>query len=262
MRPGYDADLVVWDAHPLSLGATPLQVTVDGVTAINASATLWTRSASLPNALAPPPPSRVQMTNSAENCTPGQTDIVLRGIRESFLDGLEDLDSTAPSTAVVRGGVLQCLGADDSCEDLATEAVRDGVSVLQLRDGHVLPGIVAATRSHGLTEMVQEPSTHDGFLSGESIQQVVTAADGLQFGDHHLDFNHRRGITAVVTAPESKGFLHGISTVFRPGAAHGKSCPSLFIFFFFTIFLFFLSFLLAHPQLSIPVPLSREKPVF
>lgn len=30
-RPGYDADIVVWDAHPLSLGATPLQVFIDGV---------------------------------------------------------------------------------------------------------------------------------------------------------------------------------------------------------------------------------------
>lgn len=31
MRPGYDADIVVWDSHPLSIGATPLQVWIDGV---------------------------------------------------------------------------------------------------------------------------------------------------------------------------------------------------------------------------------------
>ncbi|PNY25533.1 Uncharacterized protein TCAP_04526 [Tolypocladium capitatum] len=28
---GYDADVVVWDSHPLSVGATPLQVFVDGI---------------------------------------------------------------------------------------------------------------------------------------------------------------------------------------------------------------------------------------
>ncbi|KXH68906.1 amidohydrolase [Colletotrichum salicis] len=30
VRPGYDADLVVWDSHPLSVGATTIQVFVDG----------------------------------------------------------------------------------------------------------------------------------------------------------------------------------------------------------------------------------------
>jgi adenine deaminase len=29
-KAGYDADLVVWDSHPLSVGATPFQVFVDG----------------------------------------------------------------------------------------------------------------------------------------------------------------------------------------------------------------------------------------
>jgi len=28
---GYDADLVLWDSHPLSLGATPKQVFIDGI---------------------------------------------------------------------------------------------------------------------------------------------------------------------------------------------------------------------------------------
>lgn len=30
VRAGYDADLVIWDNHPLSLGSTPLKVFVDG----------------------------------------------------------------------------------------------------------------------------------------------------------------------------------------------------------------------------------------
>ena len=28
---GWDADLVIWDSHPLSLGATPKQVIIDGI---------------------------------------------------------------------------------------------------------------------------------------------------------------------------------------------------------------------------------------
>ncbi|KAL0060512.1 hypothetical protein AAF712_012702 [Marasmius tenuissimus] len=31
VKTGYDADLVIWDAHPLALGATPIQVFIDGI---------------------------------------------------------------------------------------------------------------------------------------------------------------------------------------------------------------------------------------
>ncbi|KAI0710537.1 hypothetical protein C8Q76DRAFT_858520 [Earliella scabrosa] len=35
-RVRYDADIVLWDSHPLALGATPQQVWIDGVAQINA----------------------------------------------------------------------------------------------------------------------------------------------------------------------------------------------------------------------------------
>lgn len=31
LKPGYDADLVIWDSHPLQIGATPKQVFIDGI---------------------------------------------------------------------------------------------------------------------------------------------------------------------------------------------------------------------------------------
>jgi imidazolonepropionase-like amidohydrolase len=37
-RVGYDADVVVWDDHPLSRGATPLQVFIDGISQLNETA--------------------------------------------------------------------------------------------------------------------------------------------------------------------------------------------------------------------------------
>lgn len=77
------------------------------------------------------------------------------------------------------------------------------------------------TRSHGLREMVDEPSTQDGTLSGEDLQDVISAADGLQFGDRRLVADHRRGLTTLISPPVSNGFLHGLSTAFRPGAANG-----------------------------------------
>jgi hypothetical protein len=34
IREGYDADIVIWDSHPLALGATPKQVWIDGIAQI------------------------------------------------------------------------------------------------------------------------------------------------------------------------------------------------------------------------------------
>ena len=35
LRPGYDADVVVWQSHPLSIGAAPAQVYIDGIPQID-----------------------------------------------------------------------------------------------------------------------------------------------------------------------------------------------------------------------------------
>ncbi|KAI0165263.1 hypothetical protein GGR52DRAFT_102327 [Hypoxylon sp. FL1284] len=221
VRPGYDADLVIWDSHPLALGATPIQVVIDGKTYINASGKLWETSMKREQVFAPAPPSRSQRVKDDKICSPGQQDIVLRGIVKSHIDGLRT-SATSNITAVVRSGVLQCVG-DSSCEAMADEAIESGIPELHLNAGYILPGIVSATRSHGLAEMVKEPSTRDGELSGADLSRVISAADGLRFGDRRLAIAHRRGLTTLITAPESNGFLHGLSTAFRPGAAHGLS---------------------------------------
>ncbi|KAI4859974.1 hypothetical protein F4820DRAFT_438279 [Hypoxylon rubiginosum] len=221
VRPGYDADLVVWDSHPLALGATPLQVVVDGKTYINASQNLWEESVKRKQAFAPAPPSRSQKVNDNKTCSPGQKDIVLRGVIKSYINGLRT-SALSNTTAVVRGGVLQCVG-DSICEAIASEAIDKGVPELHLKAGYILPGIVSATRSHGLSELVSEPSTKDGELSGADVSRVISAADGLRFGDRRLAITHRRGLTTLITAPISNGFIHGLSTAFRPGAAHSLS---------------------------------------
>src|ERR1700734_3270270 len=37
-RVGYDADIVLWDSHPLALGAAPIQVFIDGIGLFDAKA--------------------------------------------------------------------------------------------------------------------------------------------------------------------------------------------------------------------------------
>lgn len=160
LRPGYDADVVVWDSHPLALGATPLEVRIDGKIIVRASDALWAKSLQLPQALAPAPASRVQKvpdsdgysSSDSKTCVKGQKDLVLRGIRESFLQDLAwpptpatfsrnhiNTRTTSNGTVVViRGGVVQCVG-DASCAAQAAEAMEQGIPVMDLENGHLLP---------------------------------------------------------------------------------------------------------------------------
>ena len=138
IRPGYDADLVVWDSHPLALGATPLQVVADGTTLVNASEKLWEQSLRRPQVFSPAPPSRSPtVINNEKTCVAGQKSIVLRGITKSHLEGLRTsvLDS---ATAVVLDGQLQCVGGA-SCTAVASAAVGRGVPEMHLKDGYILP---------------------------------------------------------------------------------------------------------------------------
>ncbi|KAJ5517788.1 hypothetical protein N7453_000210 [Penicillium expansum] len=58
-RPGYDADLVIWDDHPLQVGATPTQVFIDGRPVLkNDNSHEWNNGTSgFSKPLAPPNPT-------------------------------------------------------------------------------------------------------------------------------------------------------------------------------------------------------------
>jgi urease alpha subunit len=63
VREGYDADLVVWDAHPLSVGAAPLQVYIDGTALFNINFS----AAAVADISTTPPPVRPSAEKSQVN---------------------------------------------------------------------------------------------------------------------------------------------------------------------------------------------------
>lgn len=145
IRPGFDADLVVWNRHPLRLGASPLLVTINGHVTINASHSLWAEHQIAESDQAPP--QRTQRLNDPATCAPGQRNLVVNGIVSDYLnDGNPDMElndaemaSDNTATAVIRDGKLACVGRYD-CRALASELVdMEHYPVMNVTDGHVLP---------------------------------------------------------------------------------------------------------------------------
>lgn len=139
VQPGYDADLVVWDRHPMRVGATPLEVYINGNSVVRASDDLWHKSETTPYSKeAPPSRPSVEGENS---CHVGQSDIVIRGIKKSFVgnDGLRGGEIRGDNlTAVIRSGNVVCIG-ENSCEDATRAAADDSVPFIDTNYGYVVP---------------------------------------------------------------------------------------------------------------------------
>lgn len=121
----------------MRLGATPLQVLIEGKTVVRASDKLWESNMKQENAFTPAPDSRVQVSNDENSCSKGKRDLVLRGITKSFLSGLRTA-ALSNATAVIHDGVVQCVGGSE-CKVIAEKAIGQGIAVIDLNDGYLLP---------------------------------------------------------------------------------------------------------------------------
>jgi len=219
-RAGYDADLVVWDSHPLSVGATALNVFIDGKDVLDAKKTeeSLAKVASRDYQELKIPLMRPTVAADAREkiCSEVEKNgakITITGIQRSFLGA--GLDSTARSgglTLVVDHGKIICFDSEDQCASASTESKK-----INLRNGHILPGLTAVSVSLGLIEIASDSATGDGELRKGSFNpnDTVYAKYGV-----HLDgkaFARARigGVTQAVTAPLYQGFVDGVSTAIK-----------------------------------------------
>jgi len=216
-RAGYDADLVVWDSHPLSIGATALHVFIDGKDILDAKKT----EESLANvavegdgglnapAMRPIMAAHVKEEVCAEAEKKGAK-ITVTGIQRSYLEnGHATTADSGNLTMVIDQGKIICFDSDDQCASASAESIR-----MSLKDGHVLPGLTAVSVSLGLQEISGDSGTGDGSVGKGSFNpnDTVYAKYGI-----HLDgraFGRARigGVTRAVTAPLYRGFVDGVST--------------------------------------------------
>lgn len=220
MRPGYDADIVVFDSHPLSIGATPLQVYIDGKPTLNEEDVRKSLEHVLPDSLQERPSMRPRPNAliREETCRRMKNEkTVITGITRSYLeDDSSDELASSPSTQgnltlVVENGGILCFSSPENCVTQSS----DSTFTLALQNGHVLPGLTAAVTSLGLSEIDAEDSTGDGKMNAGldplDPDNVVYAKYGVHLDGRAFERARVGGVTRVVSAPLGGGFLGGVS---------------------------------------------------
>lgn len=210
---GHDADIVLWDSHPLQIGATPAKVWIDGVVQIpiiprsgedgkpvdigvGKEAPRWREVPPVPNwdderekAIEweglPPLGSRFSSRNR----------VVFTNVADIWSRNSHNLIQTKFSAegvlgmVVVEDGKIICSGTSTSC---ASSAVGDDYTAIDLAGGSLSPSLMTFGSSLGVEEIQSEPSTGNGMLNNALIQNlpkifgdaggVVKALDALVFG--------------------------------------------------------------------------------
>ncbi|KAJ6455316.1 hypothetical protein C8R47DRAFT_1328912 [Mycena vitilis] len=233
---GFDADLVIWDSHPLALGATPVQVYIDGIPQLESPALLAKPHAFQEVPRTPRWEKEIAQTIEYEGLPP------LEGRRESgrvlFVNvsrvwsrnGAGMGTGTGEEGAwrvLVEGGAVRCVESTEREQGacMSGAAVSDA-KIVDLNGGELAPGLTTFGSDLGLSEIMLESSTTDGRvfdpLTGSVPKilgdTVVRAADGLQFGGRNTLYAYRAGVTTAVVAPMGRGFLRGLATAFATGA--------------------------------------------
>ncbi|KAI0251330.1 hypothetical protein BJV78DRAFT_1282605 [Lactifluus subvellereus] len=248
LRPGMDADVVLWDSHPLRLGATPVAVWVDGIaqplgTEIDV---LVGKGKEAPEWREPPKvPDWKRERQEAlkwDGLPPLEVDrvsdgVVFTNVSAVLVRGAEGIQHMFRASAVdqtkgvviVHGGKITCAGVDNACNSLVPNRAR----LVNLEGGMLAPAFISFGSNLGLQEIPYEPSTGDGLHLdpfADDIPEVlrdsggiVQAADALEFQTRNALLAYRAGVT-VATSPPCAFFTEptftGLSATFRTGAPH------------------------------------------
>lgn len=207
LKEGADADVVMWDSHPLQLGATPVKVWIDGVPQIPVRSKTgkekkvevgkgkendeWRQVPDVPNwdkerkeAIQwdglPPLRGRANGGKVVFTNVKRVWKKAVNGSIEQIYSALADLGAV-----VVENGKIACTGV--SCLSSA-----DASDTIDLHGGSISPGLMSYGSPLGLEEIAGETSTgdgepHDAFKTNipnilDDSGGVLRAMDALMFG--------------------------------------------------------------------------------
>ncbi|TFK91320.1 composite domain of metallo-dependent hydrolase [Polyporus arcularius HHB13444] len=245
VKEGYDADIVLWDSHPLALGATPQQVWIDGVPQLSPAYTLDKPDSFQHVPKVPNFDQEAKETLDYDGLPPLEPrssyngTVVFANVSSVFLrttsgrrTGVSEVASQGnePIWAVVHCGKLVCF--DELVSDCVHSALhrQDEPTLIDLEGGSIAPGLTTFGSALGLGEIMSEASTQDGVapdgllsiapgLAGGS-GALIRAVDGLIFNTRHALVTYRSGVSSGIVAPRSGGFLTGLNTAFSTGSKH------------------------------------------
>lgn len=196
-----NSDLVIWDSHPLALGATPKQVFIDGIPQLESPVSVekpktFQKVPETPNfdkeaadavkyeGLPPLEPIKsvegtVVFINVKSLTTRGRAGA--KSVQSMITE------SGGPGVVVVHEGKVVCAGAEENCASFLSESDE----TVDLQGGAISPGLVSFGSPLGLEEIEAESSTSDGYVydpfskgtpeiaGGDTA--LIQAVDGLTF---------------------------------------------------------------------------------
>ncbi|KAM0280544.1 hypothetical protein ACHAQH_003989 [Verticillium albo-atrum] len=207
IKPGFDADIVVWDSDPLSVGAAPAQVWIDGFAQYENPVEL---DKPLKGPIAP------NSTVSVGGDTVHHKNVVFTGVTRILLsEGQDQSFFEKPVNVVVSEGKITCTG---HCA-VEVNAARDSSSheFITLENGHLTHSFTAFGSLIGLNAIDAEENTANG-----ASAKFSRGIDGLALDTKKLKVAHQYGITRAISAPTFSGGLthRGTSVGFLTDAQH------------------------------------------
>ncbi|KAI8270189.1 hypothetical protein K4K58_011590 [Colletotrichum sp. SAR11_239] len=220
IKSGYDADIVVWDSDPLSVGATPVQVWIDGTAQYESPFEL---QKPFEGTLVPDE----DLGTIEDEPAVINGDVVFTGISKVLI-AVEQADVSVDGgnyNMAVSNGKITCVGICD--RELETASKVKG-AVIDVKNGHLSPAFTAFGSTLGLNYIETESVTDNGADGGRFSRGV----DGLALDTEKLHVAHRYGVTRAISAPKfagiathhgtSAGFLTGAETVLDSGAVFAR----------------------------------------
>jgi imidazolonepropionase-like amidohydrolase len=183
------ADLVVWDSHPLALGATPKAVFIDGISQFPGAPALVKPEAFQREPKVPNFDKQMEETLAYDGlpplvpAKPHAHTVLFTNVREVFLpDNVRASEAFSASEAnpgmvLVRDGKVACLG--DAKASCIVTALTDDAEMVDLQGGSITPGLTTFGSPLGVAEIDQEPSTNDGVIVRLSCARL-TCSLGLK----------------------------------------------------------------------------------
>ncbi|KAJ4001803.1 carbohydrate esterase family 9 protein [Lentinula boryana] len=260
LQEGYDADVVMWNSHPLQIGATPSHVWIDGIRQIP-----LTKDSGRSTYSTGTGPTEVVDSNNLRMEAPGQPSylkerqdtvnwdglpplrgieegnrVVFRNVKEVWTRGRNSIDESFVADeeefgiVIVEKGKITCAGTADDCIVSGDEPTVD----VDLHGGSISPGLLTFGSPLGLEDIASEPSTTDGRLFDALIVDVpsifhdiggiVRAFDALMFDTRHARIAYYFGVTIATSSlakphrlyESDDSMIWGLSTTFRTNAAH------------------------------------------
>lgn len=200
---GKDADIVIWDRHPLHLGAQPTHIFIEGHLVKKTERTIRTDLMTYES-----PYQKWKMSTTPNNICSNIDDNNNKLSRYSITNANIYTGSTYIENGeiVVSNGIIQC--AKKTCN------VDSNYPIFDMKNGTITPGSILTSLSIGLIEIDQEGSWNDGRSRGDLNTSTI---NGVTIDSKHVAAAWNDGVLTVIARPFNSKVLSGAAGAYNIG---------------------------------------------